>query len=122
MGGLAMTNDQVPTGMSQRATLWSLAIGVWSFIGHWSLVTGHSVSISGKSSHILPLIALVIFCGCTPPGPRALLKGERLIREGKYDKAIESLQEATRLLPRNAQTYNHLGLALHGNKQFGPAL
>jgi tetratricopeptide (TPR) repeat protein len=61
-------------------------------------------------------------CGCAPPGPRALLKGERLIREGKYDQAILSLQQATRLLPKNAQAYNHLGLALHGNRQFAPAL
>ncbi len=61
-------------------------------------------------------------CGCAPPGPRALLKGQRLIREGKYEQAIESLQAATRLLPKNAQAYNHLGLALHGTRQFGPAL
>src|SRR5712692_6107632 len=67
-------------------------------------------------------LALLLICGCTPPGPRALLKGQRLIREGKYEEAIESLQTATRLLPKNAQAYNHLGLALHGNRQFGPAL
>src|SRR2546423_5459283 len=67
-------------------------------------------------------LLLAWFCGCTPPGPRALLKGERLIREGKYAEAVESLQTATRLLPKNAQAYNHLGLALHGNKQFAPAL
>src|SRR5438552_15826862 len=67
-------------------------------------------------------LLLAWFCGCTPPGPRALLKGERLIREGKYEEAIQSLQTATRLLPRNAQAFNHLGLALHGNRQFAPAL
>ncbi len=68
------------------------------------------------------LLCWLLACGCAPPGPRALLKGQRLIREGRYDQAIESLQAATRLLPKNAQAYNHLGLALHGNKQFGPAL
>src|SRR5713101_2583574 len=68
------------------------------------------------------VLGLLLFCGCAPPGPRALLKGQRLIREGKYEEAIESLQTATRLLPKNAQAYNHLGLALHGNRQFGPAL
>ena len=68
------------------------------------------------------LLALLWFCGCTPPGPRALLKGQRLIQQGKYEQAIESLQTATRLLPRNAQAYNHLGLALQGNRQFAPAL
>ncbi len=67
-------------------------------------------------------LALLLVCGCTPPGPRALLKGQRLIQEGKYEQAIESLQTAVRLLPKNAQAYNHLGLAWHGNRQFGPAL
>src|SRR5438876_3446326 len=70
----------------------------------------------------LALALVFCICGCRPPGPRALLKGERLIREGKYAEAVESLQTATRLLPKNAQAYNHLGLALHGNRQFAPAL
>src|SRR5947209_19774730 len=68
------------------------------------------------------LLALVLWSGCAPPGPRALLKGERQIREGQFEEAVESLQAATRLLPRNAQAYNHLGLALHGSKQYVPAL
>jgi len=63
-----------------------------------------------------------VLCGCTPPGPRALLKGQRLIGRGKYEQAVPVLQEATRLLPKTAQAYNHLGLALHGSKQFAPAL
>src|SRR6266478_7812900 len=67
------------------------------------------------------LLAFVLCAGCAPPGPRTLLKGERLIGEGKYEEAIESLQSATRLLPKNAQAYNHLGLALHGARQFAPA-
>src|SRR4051812_284120 len=82
-----------------------------------------------RSSQNAPLLRVLIIlasalllCGCGPPGPRALLKGERLIREGKYEQAVESLQTATQLLPKNAQAYNHLGLALHGNKQFAPAL
>src|SRR5438105_3131252 len=68
------------------------------------------------------LLLLLLFCGCTPPGPRALLKGQRLIQEGKYEQAVESLQVAARLLPKNAQAFNHLGLALHGNKQYARAL
>lgn len=59
------------------------------------------------------LILVAAITGCTPPGPRALLEGERLIRAGKYTEAVESLQEATRLLPSNAQAWNHLGLAYH---------
>ena len=69
------------------------------------------------SVSILVLAVLMLVCGCTPPGPRALLKGERLIREGKYEQAIPQLQTATRLLPKNAQAWNHLGLAHHGAKQ-----
>jgi tetratricopeptide (TPR) repeat protein len=76
----------------------------------------------GWVSVSVPLLALLVFlCGCAPPGPRALLKGERLIREGKHEQAIQQLQTATRLLPKNAQAWNHLGLAHHGAKQTDPA-
>jgi tetratricopeptide (TPR) repeat protein len=73
------------------------------------------------SMSLLVVAALVLLCGCSPPGPRALLKGERLIREGKHEQAIQQLQTATRLLPKNAQAWNHLGLAYHGAKQADPA-
>src|SRR5258706_10369196 len=63
------------------------------------------------------VLGIVALTACGPPGPRALLKGERLIREGKYEQAIEKLQQATQLLPRNAQAWNHLGLAYHANHQ-----
>src|SRR2546427_6838979 len=79
------------------------------------------LAIKKRGMVLLSCLTLFVVCSCAPPGPRALLKGERLIREGKYEQAIESLQKATRLLPKNAQAYNHLGLALHGNKQFAPA-
>ncbi len=62
---------------------------------------------------LLPLALLVVLAACTPPGPRALLDGERLLNEGKFNEAIAPLTEATVLLPRNAQTWNHLGLANH---------
>src|SRR5437899_2211710 len=58
--------------------------------------------------------------GCRPPGPTALLQGERAIREGNLEVAVEQLQKATRLLPKNAQAWNHLGLAQSPN--YGPAL
>ncbi len=60
------------------------------------------------------LLAVVLLAACTPPGPRALLSGERLIREGQYEQAIAQLKVATELLPNNAQAFNHLGLAYHG--------
>ncbi len=59
------------------------------------------------------LLALLL-AGCQPSGPRLLLEGERLIREGKHAEAAQKLQDATRLLPNNAQAWNHLGLAHHG--------
>lgn len=61
---------------------------------------------------------LILFLsGCTPPGPRALLEGERLIQEGRQDDAIRRLRTAVEFLPGNAQAWNHLGLAYHGAKR-----
>ncbi len=60
------------------------------------------------------LITAVIWTvGCTPPGPRALLDGKRLMEEGKYPEAIEKLKVATSLMATNAQAWNYLGLAFH---------
>lgn len=59
------------------------------------------------------LLAVALVAGCTPPGPRALLKGKRLIETGNYSQAIERLTFATRLMPTNAQAWNYLGLACH---------
>ena len=67
------------------------------------------------------LIAAAWFSGCAPPGPRALLNGEKLIAEGRYADAVQSLQKATRLLPRTPQAWNHLGLAYQGNGQLEEA-
>jgi tetratricopeptide (TPR) repeat protein len=66
------------------------------------------------SALILTVLALALFTGCADPGPRALLQGERLLREHHYAEAIEKLLLATRLLPKEAQAWNHLGLAHHG--------
>lgn len=61
----------------------------------------------------LAVLGLILFVGCAPPGPRAVLDGERLIREGRIDVAIRRLETGTQLLPRNAQAWNFLGLAYH---------
>jgi tetratricopeptide (TPR) repeat protein len=63
------------------------------------------------------LVSMAALTSCGPPGPRALLKGEQLIHEGKYAQAIPKLEQATQQLPKNAQAWNHLGLAYHGNNQ-----
>src|SRR6059036_3482644 len=65
--------------------------------------------------------SMALLCGCGAPGPRALLKGERLIKEQRYADAIEQLTNATRLLPKNAQAWNHLGVAYHGAGQLDQA-
>src|SRR5687767_13524534 len=63
-------------------------------------------------------VGLALFlAGCGAPGPTALLDGEELVKEGKFKEAIEKLQKATKHLPRNAQAWNHLGLAHHGAGQ-----
>ena len=65
----------------------------------------------------LLLAAVALSSGCTPAGPRALLKGIRLIQEGDYLSAVERLQAATKLLPENAHAWNYLGLAFHRASQ-----
>jgi tetratricopeptide (TPR) repeat protein len=62
-----------------------------------------------------------LLCGCGAPGPRALLKGESLIKQHRYEAAIEYLTNATRLLPKNPQAWNHLGVAYHGAGQLDQA-
>ena len=66
---------------------------------------------------LLSLAMAVALIGCMAAGPRALLEGERLIRAGQFEPAIEQLKIATELLPQNAQAWNHLGLAYHGGGQ-----
>jgi tetratricopeptide (TPR) repeat protein len=59
-------------------------------------------------------LAVVVLCGgCSPPGPRALLKGQRLVESGRYGEAVEELTVATSLLVTNAHAWNYLGLAYH---------
>ena len=48
--------------------------------------------------------------GCAPADARALLKGERLIKEGKYAEAVKCFEEVTVALPNSAKAWNHLGL------------
>lgn len=66
---------------------------------------------------LLALVASVGLTGCGPPGPRALLDGEKLLKEGRPAPAVERLQKAARLMPKDARAWNFLGLAHHGNQQ-----
>ena len=63
----------------------------------------------------------ILLAGCGAPGPRSLLKGERLIQERRYEEAVEQLQNAATLLQKNPQAWNHLGLAHHGAGQLDQA-
>jgi tetratricopeptide (TPR) repeat protein len=54
-----------------------------------------------------------LWTGCTPPGPKALLEGKRLMDAGKWEEAIPRLQDATDLLSTNALAWSYLGLAYH---------
>jgi Flp pilus assembly protein TadD len=66
-------------------------------------------------------LGAMLLAGCKPSGPGSLLKGEKLIHEGRYGEAIGQLTTATQLLPQNAQAWNHLGLAYHQSGQPAPA-
>ena len=58
------------------------------------------------------LLALALaLAGCSPSGPRALLKGKKQLERGNYDAAVAQLKIATSLLSSNAQAWNYLGVA-----------
>jgi Flp pilus assembly protein TadD len=67
------------------------------------------------------IFLLLVATGCIPPGPKALIQGEKLIDKGKFTPAIEKLKLATTLIPTNAQAWNYLGLAYHHAGQFDEA-
>jgi tetratricopeptide (TPR) repeat protein len=69
----------------------------------------------------LGFAACLLFGGCTPPGPRALLAGKRLLDERKYTEAAEQLRTAVTLLATNAQAWNYLGLACQQSGQSAEA-
>jgi len=74
------------------------------------------LSVKNQAGKILIFFfaAVTLFAGCAPPGPRALLRGRKLLEQGKYSEAVEKLASATVLLGgTNAQAFNYLGLACH---------
>ncbi len=54
----------------------------------------------------------IFIAGCTPPGPRALLKGKKFLDQGDFTQAVGQLKTATTLSPSNAQAWNYYGVAL----------
>jgi tetratricopeptide (TPR) repeat protein len=65
--------------------------------------------VRDKLIFVLPFA--ILLAGCTPPGPRALLEGKRLLDQGEFPKAIAKLKSATTLMKTNAQAWNYLGIA-----------
>jgi tetratricopeptide (TPR) repeat protein len=53
----------------------------------------------------------LLLAGCSPSGPRALLKGKKLLERGDYAAAVAQFKTATSLLATNAQAWNYLGVA-----------
>jgi Flp pilus assembly protein TadD len=60
---------------------------------------------------VCAVLFVVLLSGCTPPGPRALLRGKQLLEQGSFPEAVEKLKLATSLMNTNAQAWNYLGLA-----------
>ncbi len=59
------------------------------------------------------LAALWLGAGCMPPGARAMLEGRDHLEAGRPKQAAEAFAKATRLLPDDWRTWNHLGMAQH---------
>ena len=69
-------------------------------------------SIFHPRSFVLLFLALfLLVSGCSPSGPRALLKGKKFLDRGDYARAVSQFQTATALLSTNAQAWNYLGVA-----------
>ena len=60
---------------------------------------------------VIILMLTISLTGCGPPGPRALLRGEKLLSNGDYSGAVDKLKTATLLMSTNAQAWNDLGVA-----------
>jgi tetratricopeptide (TPR) repeat protein len=79
------------------------------FRGH----AGCRFPFSIQHLRFLFLLAFAAFlAGCSPPGPRALVSGKKLLDRGDYDGAVAQLKTATSLLATNAAACNYYGVAL----------
>ncbi|HEX4350006.1 MAG TPA: tetratricopeptide repeat protein [Verrucomicrobiae bacterium] len=66
---------------------------------------------------IFVLALALLFSGCTPTGPRALLKGKKYLDRGDIADAVTQLKRATTLLSTNANAWNNYGVALQRDGQ-----
>lgn len=71
-----------------------------------------SAKINSVWSAVLFVALILAMAGCTPAGPRALLKGKKYLDRGDYADAVAQLKTATDLLSTNAAAWNYYGVAL----------
>ncbi len=62
-------------------------------------------------------LLLFLFTGCQPSGPKALLLGDKYVRQGDYPKALRYLGRAAVVIPERPEVWNLQGLAYHGSQQ-----
>src|ERR1017187_8742101 len=58
------------------------------------------------------LALALMLAGCTPAGPKALLKGKKYLDRGDFADAVAQFKTATTLLATNANAWNYYGVAL----------
>jgi tetratricopeptide (TPR) repeat protein len=71
---------------------------------------------SVRGAFFMMALALLL-AGCTPAGPRALLKGKKCLDHGDVSSAVTQLKRATTLLATNASAWNYYGVALQRANQ-----
>jgi tetratricopeptide (TPR) repeat protein len=105
---LAIKNAQSEHGR------WTMENGVFGrrAVFHLSAFAARRFPSSIFHLRFLLFLALALFiAGCSPSGPRALLKGKKLLEHGDYAGAMAQCKTATSLLATNAQAWNYLGVA-----------
>src|ERR1035437_3823660 len=72
-----------------------------------------------RSGAILFLALTVMLAGCTPAGPKALLKGKKYLDRGDFADAVAQFKTATTLLATNANAWNYYGVAVQRAAEAG---
>jgi tetratricopeptide (TPR) repeat protein len=95
------------------------------------LTRSRMVTIKKRGQKLSTLLLIsclsILLTACGPAGPRNVIKGEKLLRKGDYQGAIEKLELATQQLAKDpasvqAQAWNFLGLAFQQAGEANKAL
>src|ERR1035438_7192283 len=68
--------------------------------------------INSVRGTIFVLALALLLSGCTPAGPRALLKGKKFLDHGDAAAAIAQFRKSPTRLSTNANAWNYFGVAL----------